>query len=105
MQERRLDQGKDDEHVHRRLARQSGGAYLFGDAEAAVNFHGAGVAPLHLGQELRGVFLLDEDAAHAQLAECDGERQPHGSGADDENLRIQALRPRNPGEKRKLSCR
>ena len=63
------------------------------EAEPAVDFHGAGVAALHLGQELRRLFLLEEGAAHAALAEIDGERQADRAGADDENLCIQTKSP------------
>ncbi len=89
MQQRRLDQRRDDEHVHRHVARKAGGADFLRNAEAAVDFHGAGVAPLHLGQELRRVLLLDQHAAHAAAPEIDGERQAHGSGADDDDFGVQ----------------
>ena len=65
--------------------RQAGGADAVGKPHAAEDFHGAGVAPLHLGQELRCLLLLDQRAAHAAHAEIDGERQPHRTGADDQN--------------------
>ena len=94
MQQRRLDERGDDEHVHGHVARKSGVADFLRDADAAIDFHGAGVAPLHLGQKLRRVFLLEQNAAHAAPAQVDGERQTHGAGADDENLRIQATIPK-----------
>ena len=92
MQQRRLGERRDDEHVHRHVARKAGVADFLHDAEAAVDFHGAGVAALHLGQELRRFFLLEQDAAHAAAAEVDGERQADGSGADDDDLGIQRVR-------------
>ena len=88
MQERRLQDRGDDEHVHRAFGRQAGGADAVGEPHATVDFHGAGVAPFHLGQELRGLLLLDQRAAHAAHAEIDGERQAHWPSADDQNVRI-----------------
>ena len=65
-----------------------GVADLLRDAHAPVDFHGARVAALHLRQELRRVFLLEENAAHAAAAEIDRERQPHRSGADNDDLGV-----------------
>ena len=89
MQQRRLDQRGDDEHVHRHVARKTGIADLLRDAEPAVDFHGAGIAPLHFRQELRRVLLLEQDAAHAAAAKIDGERKPDRAGADNDDLRVQ----------------
>ena len=75
MKQRRFDQRRDNEDIHRRVAREAGVANFLRDAEPAVNFHGAGVAPFHLGQELRRVLLLQQDAAHAAAAKIDRERQ------------------------------
>ena len=86
VQKRRLDQRRDDEHVHRRIAREAGVADFFRQPEPAINLHGAGVAALHLGQELRRVLLLDQDAAHATPAEVDRERQADRAGADNDDL-------------------
>ena len=54
-----------------------------------VDFHGAGVAPLHLRQELRRVLLLEQNAAHAAAAKIDRQRKPDRPGADDDDLRVQ----------------
>ena len=72
------------------------------DAEPAVDLHGAGVAPLHLGQKLRRVLLLEQDAAHAAAAKIDGEREPDRAGADNDDLRVQLGIPR-PVENPRLS--
>ena len=93
MQQRRLDQGRDDKYIHRTIARKSGVANLFRNAHAAVDLHGAGVAPLHFRKKLRGFLLLKQRATHAASAQVNGERQAHGAGADDENLRIQSTIP------------
>ena len=93
VQQRRLQDRGDDEDVHRALRRQAGGADAVGEPHAAVDFHGAGVAPLHLGQELRGLLLLDQGAAYAAQAEIDGEGQAHRTGADDQNVRIHHYNP------------
>ena len=87
-QERRLVHRQDQVHVHRHVGAQAGRAHLRGEAHAAEDLHGARVAALHLGQELRRVLALDERAAHARLAERDGERQSDRSGSDDEDLGI-----------------
>ena len=94
MQKRRLDQRGDDEHVHGRLARKSGVTHLLRDAQTAIDFHGAGVTPLHLRQELRRRLLLEQDAVDASPTEVDGERQADRSGADDQYLAVQAAIPR-----------
>ena len=93
MQQRRLDQRRDDEHVHGHVARKPGIADLLRDAEPPVDFHGAGVAPLHFWQELRRVLLLEQDAAHAPAAEIDGEREPDRPGTDNDDLRVQTTVP------------
>ena len=67
---------------------KAGGADLLRDAHAAVDFHGAGVAALHLRQKLRRRLLLDHHAAHAAKPQVDGQRQAGGAGADDENLGV-----------------
>ena len=92
MQKRRLDQRQHDEHVHRTMARQAGLANAIHNSDAPVDLHRAGIAALHLGQELRRVFLLDDRASHAAASEIDGKRQARGTGADDENLGIHARR-------------
>jgi hypothetical protein len=88
MEQRRLGQRGDDEHIHRHVRRQAGGAEPLGQPHAAEDFHGARVAALHLGQPLRRVLALDQQAADAAPAEVDGERQPHRPGADDKNLSV-----------------
>jgi hypothetical protein len=76
------------------VARKSGGANFVHDAHAPINFHGAGVAPLHFRQKFRSFFLLEQRATHAAPAQIDGKRQTHGAGANDENLCIQTTIPR-----------
>jgi hypothetical protein len=93
MQQRRLDQGGDDEHVHGRVAREPRVANIFRDAHAPVNFHGASVAPFHLREKLWRWLLLKQNAAHASSAQVDCERQADRAGADDKDLRIQSNIP------------
>src|SRR6266850_718880 len=88
MQERRLNQREDDEHVHRDVLAQAGGADLVRDSHAPEDFHGARIASLHLRQELRRFLLLDQRAAHAAPAEIDGERKADRTAADDEYLLV-----------------
>ena len=61
------------------------------EPHAAEDLHGARVAALHLRQELRRGLALDQRAAHAALAEVDGEHQPHRSRADDQDFGIDRL--------------
>ena len=86
MQQRRIDQRRDDEHVHRAIGRKAGSADPVGDPHPPIDLHGARVATLHLRQELRSILLLDQRAADAALSERDRERQPDRPGSDDENL-------------------
>src|SRR6185503_3163708 len=86
--ERRLVERAHDEDVHRHVGAQARGTHLRREAHAAVDFHGARVAALHLRQELRRFLALDERAAHALLPEGDGEREPDGAGADHKHLRF-----------------
>src|SRR3989441_8964497 len=88
MQERGLGQRQDDEHVHRDVVAQAGGADLVDDSHAPEDFHGARIAPFHLRQELRRFLLLDQRAAHPAHAEIDGERKTDRAAADDERLRV-----------------
>ena len=88
MQERRLDQREHDEHVHRAARRQAGRAHFLRDSHAPVDLHAAGIAALHLGEELRRLLLLDDGASNAAQAEIDGERQAGRAGTDDENLGV-----------------
>ena len=88
VQERRLVHGEHDEDVHGDAAVEPGRADLLGKAHAPIDLHGAGVAALHLGQELGRLLLLDEGAADALEAERDGERQPDRPCPDDQNLRV-----------------
>jgi hypothetical protein len=74
--QRRQVQRAHDVHVHRHIGGQAGGAHLRREAHAAEDLHGARVAALHLRQELRLGLALDQRAAHAALAELDGEDQP-----------------------------
>src|SRR5712692_4119437 len=70
------------------MGRQAGGTDAVCEPHAAEDFHGAGIAPLHLGKELRCFLLLDERAAHAAQPEIDREGQPDRTRADDENLGV-----------------
>src|SRR5207249_3111061 len=88
VQEWGLGQRQDDEHVHRNVVAQAGGADLVDDSHAPEDFHGARIASLHLRQELRRFVLLDQRAAHAAPAEIDGERKTDRTAADDERLRV-----------------
>src|SRR5438445_372816 len=89
-QQRRLVHRQDHVDVHRHVAVQPGGADLPGETHAPEDFHRAGVAALHLGKELRRFLALDQSAAHALLAEIDGERQSDRPGADDQALGIRS---------------
>ena len=71
-----------------RASRKAGITNFLRQPHAAVDFHGAGVAPLHLGQKLRRVLLLKQDAAHTAAAKVDCERYPYGPGADNDYLGI-----------------
>src|SRR5262252_1647147 len=70
------------------MRRQPRGTDAVREPHAAEDFHGAGIAPFHLGKELRRFLLLDERTGHAAQAEIDRERQPDRTRADDENLRV-----------------
>ena len=96
-QERRFDQRGDDEHIHRAVRREAGGADALGKAHPAEHFHGAGIAALHLGQELRRLLLLDQHARDAAHAEINRERQPDGTGADNEDLGVDHDDPETRG--------
>src|SRR5436190_8169681 len=89
-QQRRLVHRQDHVDIHRRVAVQPGRADLAGETHAPEDFHRAGVAALHLGEELRRFLALDQRAAHAFLAEVDGERQSDRPGADDQDLGIRS---------------
>ena len=99
MKQRRLDQRRDNKDIHRHVAREAGVADLLRDAEPAVDFHCAGVAPLHFRQELRRILLLQQDAAHAAAAKIDREGQAHGSGADNDDFCVQRTISVVPGER------
>lgn len=88
MQQRRLNQRRDNEHVHGRVTRETGVADFLRDAQPTVNFHGSGIAALHLGQELRGVFLLKQDAVHPAATKIDSERKPYWTSANNNDLSI-----------------
>src|SRR5437870_1177377 len=89
-QQGRLVHCEDHVDVHRRVAVQPGGADLPCETHAPEDFHRAGVPALHLGKELRRFLALDQRAAHALLAEIDGERQSDRPGADDQDLGIRS---------------
>ena len=69
-----------------RVARQAGIADFFGNAQAAVDFHGAGVAALHFRELDCSFVALDQRAAHAALAEVERQRQADRPGADDQDI-------------------
>src|SRR5256885_5506701 len=89
-QQGRLVHRQDHVDIHRHIAVQPGSADLPGEPHAPEDFHRAGVAALHLGEELRRFLALDQRAAHAFLAEIDGERQSDRPGADDQDLGIRS---------------
>ena len=66
-----------------------GVADLLRDAEPTVDLHGAGVTPLHLGEELGRFFLFEENAADAATAKIDRQRQANGSRAHNDDLGVQ----------------
>src|SRR5258707_8944968 len=75
MQERRLGQRKDDEHVHRDVVAQAGGADLVGDANAPEDFHGARIArseehtsELQSRQYLVCRLLLEKKKNHQKIS-------------------------------------
>src|SRR6266849_10329024 len=110
MEKRRFDDRGDDEDVHRAMGRQAGGTDAVREPHAAENFHGAGIAPLHLGKELRRFLLLDERAAHAAQPEIDREGQPDRARADYKNLGVDhgktpSCYPLGPNARRTLSAR
>ena len=85
--QRRAHQVEHHIHVHRPVAAQPGCTDAVGHAQAAEHFHGARIASLHLRQEGRLRLLLHDRGANAPLAEIDGEREAHRTGADNQNLR------------------
>ena len=89
MEQWRVDQRRDNKDIHRHVARQAGVADFLRNAEPAVDFHRPGVAPFHLGQELRRILLLQQNAVHAAAPKIDRERQAHGSSADDDDFCVQ----------------
>jgi hypothetical protein len=89
--ERRLDEREHDEHVHGNVGREAGGAHFLGEPHAPVDLHGARVAALHLGKELRRLLLLDERDADAFLSERHRQREPGRARPDHENLRVAHL--------------
>src|SRR6266853_1425945 len=58
------------------------------EPHASEDFHGAGIASLHLGKELRRFLLLDERTAHAAQPKIDRKDQSDRARADDENLGV-----------------
>ena len=64
----------------------SRGTNFFREAQPPKDLHGAGVAALHLGQELRRFLLFDQNTANAAPAEIERQGQADRTGADDENL-------------------
>jgi hypothetical protein len=88
-QDRGVYQGGDDEHVHGVVPGESCATDLFRQAHAAVDLHGAGVATLHLGQELRRVLPLDQHAAHAPLAQIYCQGEAHRARPHHEDLGVQ----------------
>src|SRR5262249_544530 len=89
MKKRRPHQRRDDEEVGGEVGGEGGGTDFVGDPEPAVDLHRARVASLHFGQKLRGVLLLQQDAAHTALAKINSKREAYRSCADDDDLRIQ----------------
>jgi hypothetical protein len=75
VQKRRLDQRRHDENIHRHIARKTCVTYFLCNSKPAVDLHCAGVAPFHLGEELRRRFLFEENAAHAPTTKTDRQGQ------------------------------
>ncbi len=104
-QQRGFIHRQDNKDIHRDVRAQARGADLVRNSKAAEDLHGAGVAALHLGQELRRFLLLDQNAANAAPAEIVRQSEADRTGADDENLRgqqdcvspISPARPRESG--------
>src|SRR5579863_338212 len=88
MREWRIGHGESQENIHGRFAGQADIAHAFGDTQAAVDFHGAGVATLHFGELDGGGVAFDQRAMYAAPAEIESQREADRSRADDEDLRV-----------------
>ena len=97
MQDGWFGQLVDDEHIHRCLTRIAGIADALGKAEAAIDFHRARIATLHLGQLAGRCLLFHQHALHAASRQVDGQCQADRPGAHDQHrcrcplLLLQAL--------------
>jgi hypothetical protein len=87
-QERGLGEVQHHEDIHGRIGPQTSGADLPGEAHAPVDFHGAGVDALRLGQEGGLILLLDDHAGHPAPPQIQRQSEPDGTRANDENLRV-----------------
>jgi hypothetical protein len=91
VQQRRLGERQHDVNVHRTVGTQAGGTNSFGEAHAPVNFHRAGVYPLHFGQKSGLLLLLDQGASHPASAEIDCKRQAGRPSPDDQNIAVHRM--------------
>ena len=92
MGEGRIGHGERQKNVHGRIARKAGIAYAFGDAQATIDFHRAGVAALHLRKLNRGCVALNQRAAHAAAAQVKSKREAYWSRANNEDLSLHHAR-------------
>jgi hypothetical protein len=67
---------------------QPGREELPGQAEGVEQFEGAGMDLGRPGDRRRPRRLVDDPAGHAIAGEAEGQREPHGAGADDEDDRL-----------------
>ena len=81
-----LRQREDQEDVHGDICRKSSLADLLAQSHPPVDFHGAGVAPLHLGQAGWSGVAIHEQAGDAAPSQIKGEREPSGASPDDDHI-------------------
>src|ERR1700722_11863650 len=87
-QQWRLGHGEYNVDVHRTVHGKTRGPYRVRQADAPIHFHRASVTTLHLREKLRLWFLLDEYTSYAPAPQIERQGQPHGTGADDNDLGI-----------------
>ena len=88
--DRRIAEPGGQKYVHRVLGRIAQRPHPIGDADAAVELHGARVRAVHL-RIGRVVGLRSISGAHAAPAEIDGECQADRTGANNDNISHRAL--------------
>ena len=84
--DRRIAEPGGQEHVHRVVGRITQRPHPIGDADAAIELHGARVRAVHLRIGQRGRAALDQQAAHAAPAKVDGQRQADRPGAGNDHV-------------------